>query len=249
MQRSEEWSIRLHEELKNVGLALFVTLTYEESNMLYEDGIAIVSKKHIQDWLKRLRKALPKYHIRYFLVSEYGPTTFRPHYHAILFGLPFTIDVYNVLLNSWNKGFIKVDEVTPGRIRYVAQYSLIPADLPEIYKKHKPFMLCSRKPGIGASYLNSQSLVNWHRVSMNKTYNDNGYIKALPRYYVNKIFDDDMKAQFYDEYKERNDIIAARLLLSRLIKSDEHLLAINNKLNFIKDYSRKVRLKMKKSKL
>ena len=43
-----------------------------------------VRKKDVQDWLKRGRKTL---NFSYFITSEYGPRTLRPHYHGILFGV------------------------------------------------------------------------------------------------------------------------------------------------------------------
>lgn len=50
------------------------------------DGyLSYPSKRDIQLFLKRLRKNLSKYtdeKIRYYAVSEYGPKTFRAHYHC-----------------------------------------------------------------------------------------------------------------------------------------------------------------------
>lgn len=49
-----------------------------------------VRKKDIQDWLKRGRMKLKRdkgLEFTYFITSEYGPRTLRPHYHGILFGV------------------------------------------------------------------------------------------------------------------------------------------------------------------
>ncbi|AXB22553.1 replication initiation protein [Lynx canadensis associated microvirus CLP 9413] len=46
-----------------------------------------LAKRDFQLFMKRLRKAFPDQKIRYFAAGEYGSETFRPHYHAILFGL------------------------------------------------------------------------------------------------------------------------------------------------------------------
>lgn len=46
------------------------------------------SKRDVQLFLKRVRKSLSKYSdekIRYYAVSEYGPKTFRAHYHVLFF--------------------------------------------------------------------------------------------------------------------------------------------------------------------
>jgi hypothetical protein len=61
-----------------------------------EDGLFIptLCYSHVQSWLKRtrinLKRALNKKDIhneetlRYFVCGEYGPTTYRPHYHVLL---------------------------------------------------------------------------------------------------------------------------------------------------------------------
>lgn len=55
-----------------------------------------VRKKDVQDWIKRARQrrkrlALkndePEQKFTFFITSEYGPRTLRPHYHGVLFGL------------------------------------------------------------------------------------------------------------------------------------------------------------------
>lgn len=46
------------------------------------------SKRDMQLFMKRLRKVLKRYtdeKVRYYIVAEYGPKTFRAHYHLLLF--------------------------------------------------------------------------------------------------------------------------------------------------------------------
>lgn len=56
-----------------------------------------LKKRDFQLWMKRLRRAFPDDKIRFFAAGEYGSETFRPHYHAILFGLHLSD------LEPWNK--------------------------------------------------------------------------------------------------------------------------------------------------
>lgn len=51
-------------------------------------GLPTLKPKDLQDWLKRFRKAISPLKIRFYGCGEYGDTTFRPHYHVILFGYP-----------------------------------------------------------------------------------------------------------------------------------------------------------------
>lgn len=94
---SREWADRLMLELQYHDSAYFVTLTYNEDHVpksYYADpetGEAMQSltlcKRDLQLFMKRLRKAYPDDHIRYYACGEYGSKTQRPHYHLIVFGL------------------------------------------------------------------------------------------------------------------------------------------------------------------
>lgn len=60
---------------------------YDPSRIYMFNSVRV---KDIQDWMKRCRKQLKKYTgktVKYFISSEYGPHTFRPHYHGVLFGI------------------------------------------------------------------------------------------------------------------------------------------------------------------
>ncbi len=97
---SREWANRLMLELQYHDSAYFVTLTYNPEHVpksYYPDpetGEAHESltlcKRDVQLFMKRLRKAFPDDKIRFYLCGEYGSQTFRPHYHAIIFGLHLT---------------------------------------------------------------------------------------------------------------------------------------------------------------
>lgn len=97
LQYSREWANRLMMELQYHKDAYFITLTYDDLHVprtWYSDpdtgeafqALTLV-KKHVQDWMKRLRKRFPDAKIRYYLAGEYGDQTQRPHYHAIVYGL------------------------------------------------------------------------------------------------------------------------------------------------------------------
>lgn len=213
ISNANEWRTRLQIEMDNSENAYFITLTYDDTKIPVTIGtdsfgerfvVPSVSKRDIQLFFKRLRKNDPERKIRYFLVSEYGPTTLRPHYHGIVYNLPcFSKDstkqivyVTKYIQKVWSNGNVKVDLVTYGRISYVTKYMSCVTDLPEHYPP--PFRLMSRRPGIGSSYLEKHQLVNWHRQNLANYYPQGSFKSRLPRYLKDKIFDDEMKSEIAD---------------------------------------------------
>lgn len=93
IQKSREWANRLMMELEDHDEAWFLTLTYnnEHGRLAVDDqGVCkewlTLRKEDFQLFMKRLRKATGQ-KLRYYACGEYGSETFRPHYHAIIFGL------------------------------------------------------------------------------------------------------------------------------------------------------------------
>lgn len=136
--KQNDYMVRIYEEMTQVNKSCFVTLTYAPENVpyfIYEGKKYLtVWKKDITDWLKRLRTNYERKTgltgLRFFLCSEYGPKTHRPHYHAIFFGL----DKKELLpaLTDWSNrfGFYQAKDVDYSEraslersARYVAKYS------------------------------------------------------------------------------------------------------------------------------
>lgn len=159
--------------------------------------------------MKSLRKAIYPHKIRYFLCGEYGPKTLRPHYHALIFNFPKGYDAYTEIHKAWKRGYTVVAPVTPSRISYVAKYCAMSQSLPRFYrhKSRRPFVLCSRHPAIGANYL-SDSIVSYHRETLSTLLITRDGIKhSLPKYYRDRIFDDQMKYDISirtDAVREKN---------------------------------------------
>lgn len=212
----QDWTFRLKQELKTATSAVFLTLTYVDEHLPINpvSKKPEVSKIDVQLFLKRLRKRCPKVKLRYYLVSEYGPKTKRPHYHGIFFNLPFTEvgnekKLDNLITTSWQKGFIKVGTVTAASIGYVTKYLITKND--ENPGVAPVFSLMSRNPAIGSNYLNNAD--KFHKQdNENKFYTvrEDGSKGRLPRYYRDKIFS--------DVAKERN---SAQVRLEQNLKMDE----------------------------
>lgn len=124
-----------------------ITLTYAPEFVPSEG----VSRREFQLFLKRLRKFLGDDRLRYFGVGEYGDKTFRPHYHAILYGSD-RADMPQAVEACWGKGFVVVKRCSCGAFAYVAQYctkKMTHADDPRLEGRNPEFALMSRRPGIG----------------------------------------------------------------------------------------------------
>lgn len=100
------------------------------------DGVLpYLYKRDVQLFNKRLRKHLSKYtneKIRYYIVGEYGPRTFRPHYHCLYFFDSTEIfDVFTLCVRkAWQYGRID-SQLSKGQCasycaKYVNNYSCIP---------------------------------------------------------------------------------------------------------------------------
>lgn len=89
-KKANEWVSRaMCETQSSTNVPYFITLTYND-NCIPKNG---VRKRAAQLFMKRLRINLARYtgeelNIRFFLCSEYGSKTGRPHYHALLWNVP-----------------------------------------------------------------------------------------------------------------------------------------------------------------
>ncbi len=95
-----------------------------------------------QRFLKRLRfhsKKIYNEEIRFYGVSEYGPRTYRPHWHLLLF---FNSDelassIQQLVSSSWSYGRTTCELSRGGSASYVASYVNSSVCLPPLYLQHK----------------------------------------------------------------------------------------------------------------
>lgn len=137
-----EWCVRMIEQVKDTPDCFFITLTYAPDKVPVSVDIETgecfltVCKKHVQDWMKRLKIRLTRqgrdFKVRpfhYFITSEYGSKPrfgqlYRPHYHAILFGISFS-ELFPSIVD-WRErfGFVSWDNPRSNyaTIRYCSKY-------------------------------------------------------------------------------------------------------------------------------
>lgn len=186
------------------------------------DFVPCLNPHDLTNYFKRLRINLTREHeknqlkpptIQYFAVGEYGPQTFRPHYHFII-GFDITYSNYDLLRSltsnerrrqnrcnicslrdyfalfiqeSWPFGHIKLDELNEERIQYVTKYvyKFTDAVLIEHFKQFPGIIQPFKRSsnGIGERYVNA----NIRHLRNTNTLRVNGYVNRVPRYYRNKV--------------------------------------------------------------
>lgn len=179
------------------------------------------SRKNIQKFLKRLRVNLVRYFslsakeakFRYFCCGEYGPTTYRPHVHFIIWcdNDKLASVLYSCILKSWKVGRCReFKPVHKNSARYLANYVTCTAHLPKIYSipKISQFQLCSRRPPLGTYPLYSEEVQKMFysdsfEISVPKQDTFENII--IPDIYSDRLFP---KLPFFDELHigERNKI-------------------------------------------
>lgn len=119
-----EWQTRISFELdalyKRGGTAVFLTLTYNSVHLPHvtlstsddKQTIECFNRDHVLQFLNVVKvymyKKYGKDSYKYFLVSEYGGTTTRPHYHVIFFLQP-QVNWFNFVekcRQKWTYGFL-----------------------------------------------------------------------------------------------------------------------------------------------
>lgn len=204
-RRQRDWTFRLSIEHHQCTSCLFITLTYDEKHIpivTHEDKVfGVLRKKDVQDFMKRLRFHISPHKVRFFACGEYGTKTLRPHYHVILFNFPtHYFDAYEVINKVWKNGFVVVKNAHSNHFHYVAKYCNSFTSLPRYlkFREWKPFILTSRRPALGLSYL-TDAMVEYYRTTLSTVARFDGHIYSLPKYFRDKLFDDDMKAEIHDK--------------------------------------------------
>jgi len=135
VRRSQLMGARLLHESEFYEDVIFLTLTYSPECMPYDGGLHV---RHFQLFVKKLRKLLPEgQKIKVSYCGEYGPSTLRPHFHALVFGywpadaVPVVhrgdgvIDYDSeILRDCWGRGFVQFRPSDMGAAQYVARHNL-----------------------------------------------------------------------------------------------------------------------------
>ena len=194
-RRRNEWTYRLTAEQKSCNYSFFVTLTYSDENVpirvVDEKPYFVFRKSDVQKYIKRVRYFLSKFDIscNYYLVSEYGAHTHRPHYHALFFVYDKNNhynQVANLFRKEWNFGYCVVKITNPANIHYVTKYCV--KSLQEHFNDviDDVFTLSSKASYLGKGFEDKLEIQVSDNVRSPLVY-FNGYQQAMPRIYREKL--------------------------------------------------------------
>lgn len=213
LARAKEWACRLHYELKNHEKACFITLTYDNAH--YK---RLLDKADLQKFIKRLRSQIHPVKIKYFACGEYGDRTWRPHFHAIIFGYDFADKVKRgkskkgyplyqspELAKLWQYGFHTIQDVSLATCVYTALYTgKSKNQLPKMLKSAPEFNTMSQGLGVDAIIDDYDRLKKTDQIWID------GQSYTIPQAVLNKLFitrDKDgcivEKAEEYIKLKEK----------------------------------------------
>lgn len=177
LEKSRQWAIRIMHEtsLYRPEECWFLTLTYDNENL--PEGNTL----RPEDWVKfakRWRKNRGKF--RYYQIGEYGDLGGRPHHHACVFGMKLgSLEEMNKskkgnrqwtdrdLEKTWGMGRTSVGSLTWQSAAYVTRYIMnkqngdlaeehyktLDIDTGEVSQVLPEYATMSRRPGIGAGWI------------------------------------------------------------------------------------------------
>ncbi|UPW41049.1 replication initiator protein [Sigmofec virus UA08Rod_5667] len=255
LEYSRQWANRCLLEKSYHDSSFFVTLTYDDAHVpktfsVDEETGEVLSpamtlrSRHLQLFLKLVRRHFPDDNIRFFGCGEYGTYSLRPHYHLILFGLhlndlvtysksPLGFQYFNSesLSRCWidgqtgeSRGYVVVGDVSWDSCAYVARYLLKKQKgaTAEIYKKlniEPEFSRMSRKPGIGRQFYDDHPEI-WRFNQINLKGDSGG--RSFPHpLYLRRLFEiDDPFGAFELSEKRKLNAISKNILKSTLTDND-----------------------------
>lgn len=168
LEHSRQWAVRCMHEASLHEKNCFVTLTYSDRYLPAGNSLDL---SDWQNFAKYARKKMGSF--RFYHVGEYGDMHGRAHLHALLFGIDFGEDRFEIeeskqgfpqwesktLDQLWGKGRSTIGECTFESAAYCARYvvqKIAGAHAKYVYKylgQKAPYSTMSRKPGLGAGWI------------------------------------------------------------------------------------------------
>lgn len=214
-RKALELSIRGQLEHSLWPCGRMLTLTYSHDTLPADGSLR---RRDFTLFAKRLRKAVAGVAecdwkeglrpLRILACGEYGSSSRRPHYHAVVSNLRLPDETpaggrgfhSETLSRLWGLGHVRLDEVTPASIGYVSgyvrkklssrrkgtrYYESIDEESGELHKLEPEFVQTPVRPGLGLPWL-------WRfSGDLGKQFvTIGGKSRPVPRYFVKKLVDE-----------------------------------------------------------
>lgn len=230
IKRVNHWVFRLMEEDKISSSSYFVTLTYKTGNLEitpngfktlstkeikteFEDGKwrkKVIKEDDLTKFFKRLRKKGEKF--KYYAAGEYGSQRKRPHYHIIIFNIRNTNNIidawstYNRRTNTYHPiGNVDIGNVCSSSIAYTVKYIDKDKKVPTHKRDDRRREYSVMSNGLGKSFLTRQMRNYFTEDLSRNTVKIGKRVMTLPRYYRNKLFENDGSAIMEYQIKIREE--------------------------------------------
>jgi hypothetical protein len=175
--RKNKWKNRVLFEDYDHEYSSFVTLTYSEENLRFQNpvtgefGFPTLVPEDLRNFLKRIRRAVEPTKLRFYACGEYGDRNWRPHYHLALFGYEpcyrptgtrrdllapgkLCCPPCDLLYKKWGLGVIDNAPINDKTAAYIAGYinkKLTKSTDDRLEGRFPEFQRMSNRPGIGAN--------------------------------------------------------------------------------------------------
>lgn len=207
VNRREEWKVRCLHEASLYSSNSFVTFTYDDGHV---PPFGSVRMDDVSSAIKRLRWSVRPARFRFLAKTEYGPKTFRPHAHLLLFGLGFPDRVVvrrtasdelsyssELLSSAWGLGFAECSDLTPRSVGYVCNHNVdklvdivddefyrrVDHETGEVVEIERESLRVSNRPGIGKAWVD-----RWEVDCFPSGFIvESGHRMNVPRYYRKRL--------------------------------------------------------------
>lgn len=218
-QKSNQWQVRLLEDIKHNKNGKFITLTFSNESItkLIKENPELnkykgyeldnqIATKATRLFLERFRK-IHKISLRHWLVTEIGHNgTENIHLHGII----WTDINLKQIEKIWQYGFMwkghgekMINYVSPITIAYIIKYI---NKVDEKHKHYKSIILTS--PGIGRAYTYTNAITR-HKYNPGKTIEtyktSTGHEIGLPIYWRNKIFTEEEREKLWLDKLDKDE--------------------------------------------
>lgn len=229
MDYSRSWADRMtYHAIGKEECSYFFTLTYDDIHQDENDYIKLydlysLNYDHVTDFIKRLRNKFRDFPgIDYYYSGEYGDSSFRNHFHMIVYNLVIPdLQFYKsndngdplyssaIIDSLWQKGFCVIAKYNWHSAAYTARYVEKKRDGRAMVEYtalglEPEKCRCSRRPGIAYDYYMDNYRDIWlnNGLSVPRSVNSCGHL-GIPRYF-RKLAENKCGFDEFNDWRKRS---------------------------------------------